>query len=110
MIFKVLQIRKMANEATENPGKFAGGKVGEIFVGMLFVPSVVVLLILITFFVFGYTSFLGGPYIFFQFIFILFLLIVISIVYFLRKIYLIIKSVTKNVVNTTIKMKSQIIE
>ncbi len=71
MIFQIIQIKKMASEAKENPGKFAGGQVGELFVGMLIVPSLIALLLLGSFFILGYTSWLGGPYGFFKFLFII---------------------------------------
>ncbi|MEI8175188.1 MAG: hypothetical protein WCG28_04535, partial [bacterium] len=61
MIFEILQIRKTVNEARENPGKFAGGKVGDFFVNMLIVPSLILFVILSSFFILGFTTFLGGP-------------------------------------------------
>ncbi|MES3032081.1 MAG: hypothetical protein V4699_02455 [Patescibacteria group bacterium] len=110
MIFQVIQIRKMVGEAKENPGKFAGAKMGELFMGMLITPSLVVLSVLAIFFVFGFTTFIGGPYWFFKLLFFLSLSAVICILYFLRKIYLMIKSVAKEVIDSTIKVESKVIK
>ncbi len=110
MIFQILEIRKMASEAKENPGKFAGGQVGSMFLDLLVLPALVVFGSLVIFFIFGFTHFLGGPYWFFKFLFFLTLAAVFLAFYLLRKIYLIIKSVTKNVVESTIKVESTIIE
>ena len=110
MIFKILQFHKMAREAKENPGKFAGGKVGEYFVGSLIVPSLVLFLILVIFFVLGFTHLLGGPYWFFQFLFVLSFLSILGLIYILRKIYKFIMSVTNNVVSSVLKVDSKVVE
>ena len=110
MIFQILEIKNMASDAKENPGKFAGGQVGSIFLDMLITPALVALLSLVGFFILGYTSWLGGPYGFFQFLFVISIMALVCLFYFLRKIYLLIKSVTKIVVESTIKVESTIIE
>ena len=113
MIFRVLQIRNMAKEAKENPSKFASGQAGDLFLDVLILPAIITLLALATFFILGFTSFpsfLGGPYFFFKLLFFLLLAGVLFILYFLRKIYKLIKSITKNVVERTIKVESTIIE
>ncbi|MCX6720096.1 MAG: hypothetical protein NTV36_03270 [Candidatus Staskawiczbacteria bacterium] len=110
MIFKILQIRKMASEAKDNPGKFAGGKAGEFFVDMLVMPTLILFVVLCSFFILGFTTFLGGPYVFFKVLFILLFLCVVCVLYFLRKIYKFIKSITENVVTSTLKVESTIVE
>lgn len=110
MIFRILEIRKMASEAKENPGKFAGGQVGNMFVGMLVAPALFVLFFLATFFIFGFTTLLGGPYVFFKFLFWISFVIVFCLVYFIIKIYKFIKSLTKGAVESTLKVESKIIE
>ncbi len=100
----------MASEAKENPGKFAGGQAGSMFLDLLVTPALITLFCLISFFILGFTSWLGGPYWFFKFLFFLTLAAIVLIFYLLRKIYLLIKSVTKNVVESTIKVESTIIE
>ncbi|MCX6752467.1 MAG: hypothetical protein NTZ87_03140 [Candidatus Nomurabacteria bacterium] len=100
----------MANEVRENPGKFAGGKIGEMFLGVLFMPSLISFIIVCGFFILGFTTFLGGPYGFFKFLFVIFFLGILCVVYFIRKIYRFIKSITENAVNDTIKVKSRIVE
>ena len=110
MIFRILEIRKMAKEATEDPGKFAGSQAGGWFVGMLIVPSLFVLFFLSIFFIFGFTTFLGGPYLFFKLLFFFSILIILCVVLFLIKIYKIIKALTKTAVDNTIKVTSKIIE
>lgn len=100
----------MASEVKENPGKFAGGKAGEFFVNMLIMPSLILFVILFCFFIFGFTTFLGGPYWFFKFLFIVTLIIVLLIFYFIRKIYRFIKSVAEKVVTNTLKVESKVVE
>ena len=110
MIFKVFKIKNMAKEAKENPGKFAGGQVGELFLGMLIIPSLLAVFFLVSFFILGYTSLLGGPFGFFKVLFIFSVFCILCLGYFLRKIYKMIKVVTKDVVESTIKVESKIVE
>jgi len=110
MIFQILEIKNMASEAKENPGKFASGQAGSMFLDLLVIPALTVFASLLFFFVFGFTNFLGGPYWFFKLLFFITLAAVFLLFYLLRKIYLLIKSVTKNVVESTIKVESTIIE
>ena len=113
MIFRVLQIRKMAKEAKENPSKFASGQAGDMFFDLLIMPSILAFSSLVVLFILGFTnfpSFLGGPYFFFKLLFFLLLAGVLFAIYFLHKIYKLVKSVTKNVVENTIKVKSKIIK
>ena len=100
----------MAKEATEDPGKFAGSQAGGWFVGMLIAPSLFVLSFLVILFVFGFTTFLGGPYLFFKVLFFLSIFATVFVVLFLIKIYKIIKALTKTAVDNTIKGTSKIIE
>lgn len=110
MIFQVLQIRKMASEAKENPGKFAGGQVGELFISMFVLPTLFAIAFLSGLFVLGYTTLLGGPYGFFKVIFLLSIFGILCIVYFLIKIYKMIQGVTKKVVDATITVESKVVE
>ena len=100
----------MASEVKQDPAKFAGGQAGDLFLDMLIAPSIITLILLIIFFIFGFTSLLGGPFLFFKVPFFLILSAVFCISYFLGKIYRFIKSVTKNAVDSTIKVKSKTIE
>jgi len=110
MILQIFKIRKMTNEAKENPGKFAGGQVGELFIGMLIMPSLLTLFLLVSFFILGYTTLLGGPFGFFKILFIFSVFVILCLLYFLRKIYKMIKTVTKDVVDSTIKVESKIVK
>ncbi len=113
MIFQIIQIRNMAKEVKESPSKFASGQAGSMFLDLLIVPALIVLASLIIFFIFGFTSFpsfLGGPYLFFKILFLLTLAAVLFTFYLLRKIYRLIKSVTKNVVESTIEVKSTVVK
>ena len=100
----------MASEARENPGKFAGGKAGEFFVNMLIMPSLILFVILCSFFILGFTNLLGGPFWFFKFLFVITLILVLLVFYFVRKIYKFIKSLTENVVTSTLKVESKVVE
>lgn len=103
----------MASEAKQDPAKFASGQAGDMFFDLLIMPSIITFSSLAILFILGFTSFpsfLGGPYFFFKLLFFLLLTGVLFVFYFLRKIYKLIKSVTKNVVETTIKVESKTIE
>ncbi len=109
MIFQILEIRKMASEAKANPGKFASGQAGSMFLDLLVIPAIITLVPLGIFFLFGFTSFLGGPYLFFRVLFFLTLSALFFVIYFLLKIYKFIKSVTKKTVEGALKVKSTVV-
>jgi hypothetical protein len=110
MILQIFKIRNMAKEAKENPGSFAGSQVGEMFMGILIVPALLALFFTALFFVLGYTTLLGGPFGFFKILFIFSVFCILCLSYFLRKIYKMIKVVTKDVVDSTIKVDSKVVE
>ena len=110
MIFQILKIKKMASEATDNPGKFTSGQIRELFVSMLIAPLLFVLFLFVIFFILGFTTLLGGPFLFFKFLFWISFIIVLSIFYFLITIYQLIRSLTKGAVESTLKVESKIIE
>ena len=97
-------------ELKEDPGKFAGGEVGGLFLGMFIVPMALIVLFQGLLFVLGFTDLLWGPFGFFKFLF--FLFIFPSIIFFsiLFKAYKVIKGTTKKAVNNTIKVESKIVE
>ena len=103
----------MAKEAKEDPSKFASGQAGDFFLDILIMPAVLVLGSLTVLFILGFTSFpsfLGGPNLFFRILFFLALTAIFFASYFLYKIYKVIKSVTKKVVDKTIKVESKVVE
>jgi len=110
MIFRVLQIRKMIREGKEDPGKFAGGQAGDLFMGLLLMPIISAVLLLGGLFILGYTPLLGGPFGFFKFFFWLSIFCVFFFFMILRKVYKMIKNTTKSAVNDTIKVESKVVE
>lgn len=110
MIFKALQIRKMIKEGTEDPGKFAGNQVSDLFIGIFVLPIIAATTLLGGLFILGFTSILGGPYSFFRFFFFISIFCVFTFFMILRKMYKMIKKNTKHVVDRTIKVDSKIVE
>ncbi len=110
MIFRVLKIKNMVRDARENPGNFAGSQVGDLFMGIFIMPIISAILLLGGLFILGFTEILGGPYSFFRFFFWLSIFCVFFFFYILRKMYKLVKSTTKGVVDQTIKVESKVVE
>lgn len=110
MIFRVLKIKNMVRDARENPGHFAGGEIGDLFMGIFIMPIISAILLLGGLFVLGFTTLLGGPYSFFRFFFWISIFCVFFFFYLLQKMYKLVKNTTKNAVDKTIKVESRVIE
>lgn len=110
MIFRVLKIKNMVRDAKENPGNFASGEIGDLFMGLFIMPIISAVLLLGGLFILGFTEVLGGPYSFFRFFFWLAIFCIFFFFYLLRKMYKLVKSTTKNAVDQTIKVESKVIE
>lgn len=110
MIFKILQVRNIVREAQADPGKFAGEGVRGVFTGMFIMPTIFILVLVAGLFVLGFTDLLGGPYGFFKFLFWFAAICLIGFFIILWRIYRMVKSFTKGVVDDTIKVNSKIIE
>lgn len=110
MILKIFKIRSTVKELKEDPGKFAGGEIGGMFLGMFIVPMILIVFFQALLFILGFTGLLWGPFGFFKFLF--FLFIFPSIIFFsiLFRAYKMIKGTAKKAVNNTIKVESKIIE
>lgn len=62
MLFKILHIKNMAQEAASNPQAFAEQQAKEAMIGAMIFPLVVFLGFLAFLFILAYTHLLGGPY------------------------------------------------
>jgi len=110
MIFRVLKVHKLAKEAKDNPGQFAGEEIGGMLKGLFIMPFIAALLLLALLFVFGFTTWLGGPFGFFKFLFFFSLIGVGTFFFTLRKAYMAMKRATRNTVNKTIKVESKVVD
>ncbi len=72
--FKILHIRKMIKEGRENPSRLAGEQTAEMMWGIVLVPIIICVLLLILFFIMGYTHLFGFSSGFFRFLFWFFLI------------------------------------
>lgn len=106
MLFKIFTIRKMVKDAQENPGEFAGGEIQDFLIGMLIVPVLIVVLLIGFFFIVGFTTVVGGPFMIGKIFFYILLIsgTLTSIV--LWKIIAFAKRITKKTVDTTIHVEN----
>ena len=114
MIFRIIQLRKMARDAKEDPAKFMAEEASSFFTGLFVLPIISAILLLAILIVFAFTSWLGGPYGFFKFLFFLSLFGVGTFFYMLYKTTRVIKSsiaqrATKGG-GGTIKVESKVVE
>jgi len=100
----------MAKEASENPGVFASEEVSNMIKGMLVMPFISAFLLLGFLFVFGFTTWLGGPFALFRFLFFFALIGVSTFFFILRKAYIAMKRAAKSKVNQTIEVESKVVE
>jgi uncharacterized Tic20 family protein len=84
--FQILQIRKNIKDARANPSGFAGEQTKEILWGIMIIPIIICALVIILFFVIGYTDVLGFQLGFFKFLFWVALIVSFSIFSLLRRI------------------------
>jgi hypothetical protein len=106
MLFKIFTIRKMMRDAKENPGQFAGGEIQDLLVGMFIVPILIGILLLALFFILGFTSVLGGPFMIGRIFFYLFLIGGGTTSFILWKIIKFTKQITKKAVDDTIHVEN----
>ena len=106
MLFQILHIRNTVKELKEDPGKFAGGQVGEAVTGVLIIPAIVVILGLTFLFILGFTHLLGGPYLLFRIVFFIGLFISIGLGFVLYTLTMVVRRATKRVVNKTVETVS----
>ncbi len=103
MLFQILHIRKQVRELKEDPGKFAGGQAGEVLMGIVILPIIILVLGLVFLFVLAFTELLGGPYLFFKIMFFIGLFVSVGIASLLYSVASLVKRVTKNAVNKTVE-------
>lgn len=106
MIFRFIEIKNMAEDARKDPKNFAKNTAEDYIKGIIASPVISYLVLMIVFFVFGFTGFLGGPYGLFRFFFVLFLIPAVFLFFFLRKIF----TVWREVKNSGGKVKKEPIE
>ena len=100
MIFQIFHIKRIINDAKENPSGLAGNEAKDVLWGIVLIPLIIAILGIILFFIIGYTHLLGFQFGFFKFLFWLSLIVGYIIFSVIRRI---IKSVSKS---TTIHTKS----
>jgi len=110
MIFQIFKIRNTIKDVKNNPSKFAGDELGNLFMSIFIMPIISGVTLLIGLFILGYTHFLGGPYGFFRFLFVVSIIGVFCFFYMLKKVYNLIKQTTKNTLDQTIKVESKVVE
>ena len=103
MLFQILHIRKTAKELKEDPGKFAGGQAGEVMMGIVILPLIIVVLGLAFIFILAFTELLGGPYLLFKIIFFLALFVSIGLGFVLYGAMSLIRRTTRRAVNKTVE-------
>jgi uncharacterized Tic20 family protein len=84
--FKILQIIKMVKEARANPAGFSGEQAREVLWGIFIIPIIICMLVLVAFFLAGYTDVLGFQVGFFKFLFWLALFVSFAIFSVIRRI------------------------
>lgn len=103
MLFQILHIRNTVKELKDDPGKFAGGQAGELLMGIVILPLIIVILGLALMFILGFTHLLGGPYLLFKIVFFLGLFVSIGLGFVLYGVMSLVRRVTKRAVNKTVE-------
>lgn len=94
MILKLFELRKQYREARRDPSGFASGQFMGILKGVLVVWKIILLLPLLVFGVFSFTTIFGGPYEWMRWVFFLWLIGWIVMMLILR---IIVKVIERNV-------------
>ncbi len=110
MLFKILKIRKMVREGTENPSGFAGEQAGELLWGFLAIPIIIAVAVLILLSIFSFTHVWGGPFLLAKIFFWIILCGTCLFIYIVRKGISAVKKMTTKATDETIKVTSQIVE
>lgn len=110
MIFQILKIRKMVREGKEDPGKLAGGEVGDFIIGAAILPGIVTVGVLVLLFILSYTTLLGGPFGLAKFFFWVILFGTVILFYTLATIIRLARRLAKRAVDNTVKVTSKVIE
>lgn len=110
MIFKILKIRQMVKEGTENPSEFAGGQASDFIVGLLIAPLVIAIAVLVLLFILSYTTLLGGPFGFAKFFFYVVLFGALAFGSLVWKLSKLTKQMTRSAVDKTISVTAKVIE
>ena len=103
MLFQILHIRSTVKELKEDPGKFAGGQAGELMMGIVMLPIIILVLGLAFLFILAFTKLLGGPYLFFKIIFFIGFFVSLGICHLLYSVTSLVRRVTKRAVNKTVE-------
>ncbi len=103
MIFQLFNIRSTIKEIKANPGNFASSQAGDVIIGVLVIPLVIIILGLGLLFAIAFTKVFGGPYLFFKIIFFISLIISWSIGIVIYKVISLLRRTTKRVVNKTVE-------
>ncbi len=96
----------MIKDAKENPGQFASGEIQDFLLGILVVPILIGVLLLALFFILGFTSVLGGPFMIGKFFFYVFLIGAGTVSFISWKVIKFTKQITKKEVNRTIHVEN----
>ncbi len=84
--FKILKIRKTIKEARENPGALAGQEIRGVLWGLFVIPIIICALVVVLFFLIGYTEVLGFSWGFFKVLFWISLFVSLAIFSVVKKI------------------------
>ncbi len=99
--FKILKIRKTIKEARENPSALAGEEIRGVLWGLFVIPIIIGALVVVLFFLIGYTDVLGFTWGFFKILFWISLFVSLAIFSVVKKI---IKAVGKGATVATKKV------
>ncbi len=103
MLFRFLKIRKMIQEARQDPGKLAGDETKDMILGILILPAIGIFLWLALMFILGFTTLLGGPMGFFKFVFIVSVVGTVVLVSIVRKLLALVHRGARYAVGKTIE-------
>ncbi len=73
ILFKIFKFRKLYKEFKEDPAKASGAELVDMLREIILIPKIIALVILVIFFILGFTSLLSGPMLFFKILFWFFL-------------------------------------
>lgn len=100
----------MVREGKEDPGKLAGGEVGDLILGLAILPGIVTLTVLVLLFLLSFTTVLGGPFGLAKFFFWVILFGSVILGYTIVTLTRLARRMTKRAVDDTVKVTSTIIE
>lgn len=110
MILQVIKIAFKGNDFRKDPKGFAMDETNGFLNGMILMPFLFPSLLVILFFILGYTSLLTGPYGFFKFVFWVTFIPLSIFLYFIINTLKMIKRTNKNVADNVINVKAEVKE